>query len=291
MTIRGKENDSTVIQHYFNIGRYKAAVPIIEKLLRQDPENSTALFQMAVVEMSLEDFPKARELCREALRFGYNEITGYHFIGCAYQHEGKYKEAEGAFLAGIEKDPLNAELIASYGYLMLQAGRDKKALALLEQARELEPYSLRVNQFILNFYFANADWKKQQEYIRNVMQTSTDEVQNLINFAMFHALKGEVKDARECYRQAFLLNPEDQDILALMGYYESLAHPLFAPHRFVRKIGGPAVVWIALIVIALLLKSLELYIPLIFFCGIYILFAIYSWIAPLLYKWFVKGRL
>lgn len=292
MTIQAKENDATVIQHYFNIGRYETAAPIIENLLRQDPENTTALYQMAVVQMSRKDFPKAREFCREALRLGYNdEVNGYHFIGCTYQHEGNYKEAEEAFLAALDKDPVDGELIASYGYLMLQAGHDKKALALLEQAMELEPYSHRVNQFILDFYFAKADSKKQQEYIRNVMETSADEVQNLTNLAMYHALKGEVKDARECYRQAFLLDPEDQDILALLGHYDSLTHPLYTPHRFVEKIGGPAVAWIAFMLLALLLKSLELYAPLIILCGIYILFAIYSWTAPLLYKWFVKGRL
>lgn len=290
MTIEELGNGADVIQHYFNIGRYEAAAPIIENLLRRDPENSTALFQMAVVEMSREDLPKARELCREALRFGYNEIIGYGFIGSTYQHEGKYKEAEEAFLSALEKDPLNGELIASYGYLMHQAGHDKKALALLDQARELEPYSYRVNQIILLFYFAKADTKKQQEYIQKVMETSADEVQNLINIAMFHELKGEVKDARECYRQAFLLNPEDQNILDLLRHYDSLTHPLFAPHRLVEKIGGPAVVWIGFIVIVLLLKSLDLYIPLIIFGGIYILYAIYSWTAPLLYKWFVKGR-
>lgn len=291
MTIQIKENDAAVIEHYFHLGRYEAAAPIIENQLRQDPKNATALFQMAVVEMSREDFEEARKLCREAIQFGYSEVIGYHFIGSTYQHVGMYKDAEEAFLAALKIDPLNGELIASYGYLMLQAGHDKKAHSLLEQARELEPFSDRVNQLILHFYFAKADSKKQQEYIRNVLETSTDEVQNLTNIAMYHALKGEVKEARECYRQAFLLNPADQNILALLGEYDSLTHPLFAPQRFVDKIGGPAVVWITFMVLALLLNWMELYIPLIIIAIIYVLYAIYSWSAPLLYKWFVKGRL
>jgi Tfp pilus assembly protein PilF len=290
MTVKEKENDAAVIAHYFNLGRYEAAAPIIEKVIRQNPEDSTALFQMAVVEMSRNHFSEARETCREALRFGYDEITAYHFIGSTYQHEGKLTEAEEAFLTALEKDPLNGELIASYGRLMLQAGHDQKALALLEQAREIEPYSERVNQFLLDFYFAKSDLKMQQEYISNVLETSADEVQNLTNMAMFHVLKGEVKEARECYRQAFLLNPEDENILTLLQYYDSLIHPLFAPQRFMEKVGGPAVVWIAFMVISFALKSLDLYIPLFIFAVIYILYVIYTWITPLIYKWFVKGR-
>jgi tetratricopeptide (TPR) repeat protein len=290
MTIQEKENDAAVIQHYFNLGRYEAASPLIANLLSKDPENATALFQMAVVFMSRNDFPEARKLCREALRYGYDEITGYHFIGTNYQHEGKYREAEEAFLTGLEIDPLNGELIASYGRLMLAAGEDKKALALLEEARKLDPNSHRVNQFILDYYFAKSDTAKQQEYIRNVMETSSDEVLNLTNVAMYHTLTGEIKEARECYRQAFLLDPEDKNILALLSHYDSLTHPLFTPHRYIEKVGGPAVVWIAFMVIALLLKVFELNIPLIIFSGIYILFAIYSWMAPLFYRWFVKGR-
>ncbi|RHW32826.1 hypothetical protein D1B31_20995 [Neobacillus notoginsengisoli] len=291
MTIQENHNDEAVIAHYFTIGRFEAAAPLIEKWLRQDPQNATAFYQMAVVEFSRGHFQESRDLCRQALRFGYDETTGYHFIGSAYQHEGRFTEAEEAFLAAYEKDPLDGELIASYGSLMLEAGHDKKAFALLERARELEPYSQRVNQLLLDFYFAKADKNMQQEYIRNVMETSADEVQNLTNMAMFHVLKGDLKEARECYRQAFLLNPEDRNILALLEYYDTVSHPLFAPHRLMGKIGGPAVVWLGFIIIGLLLNALHLYIQLFIFAGLYILFAIYTWITHLLYKWFAKGRL
>ncbi|ALC89205.1 hypothetical protein AM500_04945 [Bacillus sp. FJAT-18017] len=290
MTIQEKQNDEAVISHYFTIGRFEAAAPLIQNLLRQDPENATALYQMAVVQMSRENFKEARRLCREALRFGYDEVIGYHFIGSAYQHEGKLPEAEEAYLAALEKDPLDGDLIASYGGLMLEAGQDTKAFALLERARELEPYSQKVNQLLLDFYFAKDDKSMQREFIRNVMETSADEVQNLTNMAMFHVLKGDLKEARECYRQAFLLNPEDRNILALLEYYDTVTHPLFAPHRLMGKIGGPAVAWLTFIIISILLT--ELYLPTLFaiFVVFYVLFCISTWITPLFYKWFVKGR-
>ncbi|WP_043931136.1 tetratricopeptide repeat protein [Bacillus sp. EB01] len=291
MMIQDNQNDEAVIAHYFRIGRYEAAAPLIENLLRQDPKNVTALYQMAVVELSRENFQEARELCREALRFGYNSIIGYHFLGVAYQQEGKLAEAEEAYLAALEKDPLDEELIASYGGLMLQAGLYEKAFALLDRARELEPYSEKVNQLLLDFYFAKDDKSMQREYIRNVMETSADEVQNLTNMAMFHVLKGELKEARECYRQAFLLNPEDRNILALLEYYDTVSHPLFAPHRLMGKIGGPAVAWLGFIVISILLVELNLPNLLAIFVVAYVFFAISTWITPLFYKWFVKGRL
>lgn len=291
MTIQDNHNDEAVIAHYFSIGRFEAAAPLIEKCLRQNPQNATAFYQMAVVEFSRGHFQESRELCREALRFGYDETTGYHFIGSAYQHEGKFTEAEEAYLAGLEKNPLDGDLIASYGGLMLEAGHDKKAFALLERARELEPNSEKVNQLLLDFYFAKGDKSMQLEYIRNVMETSADEVQNLTNMAMFHVLKGDLKEARECYRQAFLLNPEDRNILALLEYYDTVSHPLFAPHRLMGKIGGPAVAWLGFIVISILLVELNLPTLLTIFVVAYVFFALSTWITPLFYKWFVKGRL
>ncbi|CEG28731.1 tetratricopeptide repeat protein [Bacillus sp. B-jedd] len=284
MTIQENRKAEAVIAHYFRIGRYVAAIPLITNLLRQDPENTTALYQMAVVELSRENFQEARELCQEALRLGYNKIIGYHFIGWAFQQEGKLAEAEEAYLAALERDPLDGELIASYGGLMLEAGLYEKAFALLEMARKLKPNNEKVNQLLLDFYFAKDDKGMQQEFIRNVMETSADEVQNLTNIAMFHVLKGEFKEARECYRQAFLLNPEDRNILGLLEYYDTVSHPLYAPQRLIGKIDGPFVAWLSFIVITMLLVELNLPSLLSLFVIAYVFFALSTWITPLFFE-------
>ncbi|WP_284141136.1 tetratricopeptide repeat protein [Virgibacillus sp. LDC-1] len=284
MVLKGIENDSEMIQHYLDIGKYETVASLLDKVFEDDPDNATALFQMGIVEMSRRNYLEARGYCREALHLGYDESKAMHLIGFSYHREGKLEEAEEALLRALQLTPRDSELITSYGALMLQTGQEEKALAALERAREINPSNIRVNQFLCEFYVAIYDATVQQVHINNVMESAEEEVQSLVYTGMFHALKGEVKKTRQCYQQALLLQQEDANILALLACHDSLTHPLFAPFRLVDKIGRRSIVFIGAMVLVMLLAVLQLFVPamIVFFTAL--LFVIYSWIVPILYK-------
>lgn len=286
-----KDKHLATIQRYFDMGRYEEAAKFVTALLDADPTDPQALYFMAVVLLSREDYPEARRLCKDALHHGFDKETCLHFIGTTYQYEMKYQEAEQAYLEALEINPNSADLHASYGHLMLLTGFEDKALKLLEEAMKIDPDSDRVNQFVLNFYFAKSDRANQLTHIEHIMETSSSEEQKLVNLAIYHLLLHEEKQAREFFRQAFLLDPTNDYLLHMLEELDESTHPIFWAHRFMNKIGGPAVVWIGFMVIAFLLSMLNQDIILVVFATIYIIFAIYTWIAHLLYKWFVKGRM
>lgn len=278
------------INHYFSIERYSDAKKHIENLFTLNPNDPTAYYYMAVVYYSQGNMSEAREYCEQALMNGYDEETSFHFIGTTYDNEKKYSEAEEAYLKALEVNPESGEVHASYGYMMLKTGFDQKAMALLETALKLDPTSDRVNQYILQYYFAKSNKQEQLNYIEKVMENGSSEMQKLLNLAIFHELKEEDLQAREYYLQAFLLDPTNEYLLYILDQYDKNTHPLFFPERFMKKLGGPAVVWLIFIILVLTLSFLKLYIPLVIFAGIYITFCVYTWVAPLFYKLFVKGR-
>ena len=281
----------TTIQHYFDIERYEEAVITITSLLEAEPTDPDALYYMAVVLKSKNENTEARFLCQNAMEYGYDKEICLHFIGTTYQNEKNYKEAEQAYLQALEINPSSAETHASYGYLMLLAGFDEKAIMLLEEAMRLDPDSERINQYVLNYFFAKFDQSKQIFQIQHIMDTSGSEEQKLINLGLYHWLREDFKEAREFFKQAFLLDPTNNHLLEFLESLDETTHPLFLPHRFMQKIGGSAVVWIGFMAITFLLSILSLNLLLVVFATTYIIFAIYTWLAPLIYKWFVKGRL
>jgi Tfp pilus assembly protein PilF len=285
------EKERSAAQYFFDINRYEDALIHIKNILNHHPFDAHGLFLMAVVYLSRNDYEQARETCQEALENGYDEVICFHFIGTIYLYEKNYPSSEQSFLAALQLEPENGEVLASYGYLMLITGFEEKALALLENAVRLEPESERVNQYILEYYFAKSDSEKQLTLIKNSMELANDEDTKLINLAVFHELRDEEKEAREYYRQAFLLNPTNEYLLEILTEYDRRTHLLFLPHRLMRKMGGPAVVWFIFIIGALSLQFARQYTALMTFTVLYLLFVLYSWTAPLLYKWFGKGRL
>ncbi|WP_059173832.1 tetratricopeptide repeat protein [Bacillus sp. FJAT-27445] len=285
------DKNKSLIDHYITLNRYEEAAPLIENLLRHDPNDAYALFNMAVVEYCRDNHDESIALCKEALQNGYDESGCYYFLGVVYQEENKFQEAEEAFLNALHLDPEDGETYAAYAELMFKAGHEEKALTLFKKAKQLDPDNEKVNQSILHYFFAKSDSNKQLEYIKKVMETSTGDIQNLLNTAAYHLLRGEDKEARELARQAFLLDPTNEDILEVLAELDEETHPMFFPQRLINKVGGPGVLWLEFIVISFILKFFELNVLLVVYVSLYILLVVYTWIAPTLYKWFVKGKL
>ncbi|MFC4409550.1 tetratricopeptide repeat protein [Chungangia koreensis] len=128
------ENDLSIINHLFAIDRYEEAEKHIQNILKIDPNNSIALYKLAVVQSSYRHFSVARDLCRQALIYDLDEETGFLFIGTMYHFA-----AERAFLDALKVNPESGTAYAAYGYLMLLALENDKALSLFEEALRLEP--------------------------------------------------------------------------------------------------------------------------------------------------------
>jgi tetratricopeptide (TPR) repeat protein len=286
-----KDKETRVIQHFFEMGRYEEAVPSIEKLFELDPFDADAFYYMACVYFSRSDYPTSRKMCEQALYYGYDAAQCYYFIGIIFEEEKNYKEAEKAYLSALELEPENGDVYASYGFLMLKAGFEEKSLSLLEEAKRLAPESERVNQVILDYYFAKSDQQQQMIYIHNLMDSAGSETQKLVNLALFHALKNEDMKAREYFRQAFLLEPTNTNLLEALKEYDGLTHPVFFPQRLIKKAGGPAVFYVGFMVIITLLLFLKQYIVVFPLAALYILVCIYTWITPFLHKRFLNGKI
>lgn len=285
-----RKKELSAIEHFLEMDRYDEAIKHIETLLKMNPEDPTGHYYFAVVHLSKEQYEEARRYCENALKFGYDSEACFHLIGTTFREQKNYKEAEQAYLRALKTNPESAEVHASYGYLMLLTGFDDKALNLLEKALELDSTSPTVNQYILKYYFAKSDVKKQHQAIQQVMEDASSEVQKLVNLAVFHELQGDVKEARELYRQAFLLDPQNKDLLEVLEFVDESAHPIYAPHRAMNKIGGPGVVWVIVMAIIFITYYMSLYGVAIGFVIIYLLFCIYTWTASHLYRVFVRGR-
>ncbi len=287
--IRSKQ--ITTIQRYLDMDRYEDARIVILSLLEADPTDSYALYYMAAVMLMNDKSTEARSYIQDAMKYGHNKESAFHFLGLTYEKEKNYMEAEQAYLKALEINPSSVMAHAAYGKLMLITGFEEKAMNLLEEAMRLDPENESVNQFLLEFYFAKSDQNNQIRQIQRMMDISSDEVQKLVNLGYYHVLREDAIQAREYYRQAYLLDPTNTELLHILETLDKETHFLFLPNRLVNKIGGPVFVWICYIVILFTLRFLKLDRILVPISIIYLTYVIYTWVIPLIYKWFVKGRM
>lgn len=280
----------TEAEHYIDLGRADKAQEILLKVLAEEPGNSLALYLLAVSQYHLEQNDEAMLTCLEGLKHGGLREDFHCLLGRIYFALGCLPEAEESFLESLKINPNNPGVIANYGYLMLRTGHEKKAARLMEEALRIDPEDPVVLHYAFYFYLAKDKRHEEMDALSDYIQYSSDEIGTLVKAGTANAVRGRRREARENFRQAYLLDPTNNDLLDVLKGYDEEFHLLYLPHRIFRKLGGPIAVWAEFIALIAALNYLKLY-ALAGYIGVaYFVLCIYTWITPAIYKALFKRK-
>lgn len=256
----GQSVSLQTIQHYFNIDKFDRVVELAKDALQEHNQNEMLWFMLGYSNFQLDNYFEAEEQLIESMNLGYDKEVVFRVLGHTYMEMGQLKEAEDVFLETLRLNPNNAEAHASYAYLMKKTGHRKKAKQLLKKAMELDPS----NSYVLRMYYqmevmnSNDDLERIQ-VLEKYMQSGDSEISKHIQLGVTAIFRGKMKEARTHFRQAYLLNPENKELLEALEAMEIAAHPLLAPNRLIDRFGGPAVFWILYVAIIFILQLFKLH--------------------------------
>ncbi|KMY31514.1 hypothetical protein ACZ11_04600 [Lysinibacillus xylanilyticus] len=279
-----EESSFEVIEHYFGIGKYPQVIELINEELHNNIENSWLWYMLGYSNYAIDEFDKAEEQFQEAMRLGYDEAIIFDLLGHLYMETRRWQEAEEAFLEALRINPNDAGTHAGYAVLMKQTGHREKAKLLINKALELDPensYVLRRNLILEGM---NRNKEQQILALEQYMNSTDRESSKLLTLGKNATLRNNKKEAKEYYRQAFLLNPEDQTLLSILKEMEITTHPLLAPNRFIERLGGPAIIWLVGIGLTFLLLALGFDSLAMLFLQCYVVLTLYTWISVPLVK-------
>lgn len=278
------------IMHYLDIGRTEQALDKLHHLLSDHPRDSYLFFLSARCHYLLDQYDQAIRFCREALELHYFHEECYFLMGIALMENEQLVEAEEALLQTLSLQPEHAEALAAYGYLMLKTGHEEKACRLLQEALRLEPENSVVLHYQFLFFTAKNQESEQAHYLEQFIHSSDSEVEKLLHLGMMELSRENYKEARELYRQAFLLDPTNKQILEILQELDQATHVLYFPQRVIAKLGGPIPVWIGFLVLLFALRSADLESVAGIVSILYFILVIASWTTPFLYKAWLKWR-
>lgn len=278
------------VHHYYEIGRYEQTIIIINQIMATKPNDSYLLYLRANCLLYLDQYLEAKDNCKQALTYGYSACECNYLLGLIYMNMSQYIQAEECYLEALRQNPQRADIVAVYGYLMLKTGHDKKSAKLMEEALKMDPQNETVLHYRFYYYLAKSKKEDQITVLEQYLQVSSSEIRNYIKFGMMEFENGNHKAAGENFKQAFLLDPTNNHILSILQSAEESASVLFLPQRIINKLGGPAVVWIAMIVIIMILQQMELSKLAVIVTIIYIGICVYTWITPILYKIILRNK-
>lgn len=275
--------------YYYELGRYGKAKARFLQALANQPADGMTMYFIASCAFHLEETEEAEKYVRKSMQHVSNSELTHALLGAICMEQHAYEEAEENLLAVLSMNPHNAGIMAQYAYLMLKTGYEEKARKLLEEALRLEPGDETVLHYL--YFFQRAYDEQTGQTMSDYMQIAGRDVDKLMKLGLSALDREAYHEARECFAQAFLLDPTNGQLLQVLEEVDMLLHPVYWPNRLLLKTGGSAIWRISLLMCLLVLIELGYDAAAVVVGIVCILFFVYTWFSPYLYTWSCKmGR-
>lgn len=120
------------------MGQNFEALLILEQLLIEDPENISALEEVADNELSLEHYDRAQAAAARAIALDADSYTGHYILGFLRSVEQKWEAGIMHLKKANTIRPNNAEILRCLGWALFNVGQRAQGIVTLERALNLD---------------------------------------------------------------------------------------------------------------------------------------------------------
>jgi arylsulfatase A-like enzyme/Tfp pilus assembly protein PilF len=131
----------------FNVedARYEEAIPLLKKVLTEQPDMPVANMQYGIAQARLKNFAEAIPAFEKATKVLPDNSMGRYEFGLALFETGKWAEAAPQFEAAVEKAPRWADAQFSLASVYARIDRVPESMQHLDICLELDPNHYRAN--------------------------------------------------------------------------------------------------------------------------------------------------
>lgn len=188
---------------YVAKGVQRAAVPLLQKILAENPKDIRARVLYANVLRDLSLYPQAEREYRYALQLAPRYAPTHAGLGILCDLQRQSKTALRHHRTAVQLAPADARYRNNLGFSLYLAGETDAAIIELERALAMDP-SLAVAYNNLGFAYGR---NKQYEQAERTFRSALGEASALLNMALIYEENGEPKRAEELRAQAYAMDP------------------------------------------------------------------------------------
>lgn len=119
-------------------GEHPDALALLEEILCDDPENITALEEVADNELSMEHYRRAETAARRAIALDAASYTGHYILGFLHSRRESWGQALIHLQLANKYQSNNAEILRCLGWALFRSGSCPQGVVTLERALNLE---------------------------------------------------------------------------------------------------------------------------------------------------------
>ena len=162
-------------------------------------------------------FSDAIDCCRKALILDPDEPKLYFALANAYIGLQNYREAESAFLAGLQFDADDASALLGLARMYRVQGQREKAIATYEQVTAIAPELPRPHMWLGALYRKQGEHAKAQKAFLAALKIDDNNSDAHVGLGYEYLEAGDISNARVEFQIATRVNPDDANAHYALG--------------------------------------------------------------------------
>ncbi len=199
---------------FFERGYMAEAEHFLQLALRDDPENSEALYGIGSIYLQQNKSAEARATFERVIklpqRYPGTLPNAWNNLGLLSAREGHTDEAIQQFQQALQIDPDHFIALENLGNAFRQEKRWNDAKATLQHALQLQPDSAEANYAMGMVYAQTDDANRAYEYLQKAITAKPAYPEALNNLGVLYLRKNQPTDAEASFKEAIRIAPSFQ---------------------------------------------------------------------------------
>jgi len=157
------------------LGKLAQAKPILEEILKNDPTNIDALYNLGMCFTESGQPEKAIPLLKRCVELKPDFDNAFVALGFAFERTNDSENAKKYFLEAIKIDPNNSYALRNLGGLFGKSSDLEKAIYYLEKSYRINPSDPMTVYGLGHMYKTIEEYEKADEFFRKVLTLDAPE--------------------------------------------------------------------------------------------------------------------
>ena len=192
-------------QYLYSSGQYDEAIKGYRKFLDDfptSPYRSSALYSLVRLYINQQQYAEAEELLRERLRQNPNDTDLIKQLAGLYKEQGKRDEALSLYRIALENNPTDTNAIEKLGELYAELGQREQAIKEWSKITQSHPDQPYRHQQLGAIYTSNQMYEEAIENYETALRLNPKSAYLYRQLADIYKIQGKIDKAVETYLKA-----------------------------------------------------------------------------------------
>ena len=192
-------------QYLYSSGQYDEAIKGYRKFLDDfptSPYRSSALYSLVRLYINQQQYAEAEELLRERLRQNPNDTDLIKQLAGLYKEQGKRDEALSLYRIALENNPTDTNAIEKLGELYAELGQREQAIKEWSKITQSHPDQPHRHQQLGAIYTSNQMYEEAIENYETALRLNPKSAYLYRQLADIYKIQGKIDKAVETYLKA-----------------------------------------------------------------------------------------